>query len=273
MAHVPSDEHGRPRWFTEIAQQSQGDRLLAVLKADADSLGARFHGLLHSTGLAAMVSFSDQVDAFFASRLGQELADNREGRWAWIYTVFAGGDDLVMVGPWDVMFDFAGRMNELFAEEFRSHALTLSAGLALGKPKRPIKVAVAEAERLLDEAKAGTKNQIAAFGQVWNWGNHAAISTRAKELAAWVRSSEMERGWLHTLLALAEGRHGRMRDPLATARLAYHVTRNYRRGTRARRWADSLLQRFDDSEDIEVRYLPTIVRYALTATRAPHEED
>ena len=36
MAHVPTDEHGVPVWFTELAEQSQGDQLLAVLKADVE---------------------------------------------------------------------------------------------------------------------------------------------------------------------------------------------------------------------------------------------
>jgi hypothetical protein len=82
----------------------------------------------------------------------------------------------------------------------------------------------------------------------------------------------MERGWLHTLLELAEARHGAKADPLATARLAYHVHRNYRRNE-ARRWAEGLVRRFDDPKHIDVHYLPAIVRYALAATRTPGEEE
>ncbi len=273
MAHVPADEQGCPVWFTELARQAQGDRLLGVLKADADSLGVRFHRLLHSSGLEAMATFSEQLDAFFAGRLRQEIAGNHDGRWQSIYTIFAGGDDLIMVGPWDVMFDFAGRIHELFTEQFRSQELTLSAGLALIKPKRPIKTAVAEAERLLEQAKTGTKDQIAALGQVWRWQHHDTIMKTARQLVAWVEGGEMERGWLHTLLELVEARYGRTPDLLATARLAYHVARNYRRNTHAHQWAERLVQRFDNSEHIDVRYLPAIVRYALTATRTRGEED
>jgi len=273
MAHVPTDEHGSPVWFTELAEKAQGDRLLAVLKADADSLGVRFQHVLDSGGLEAMAGLSEQLDAFFAGRLRQELANNRAGRWRWIYTIFAGGDDLVMVGPWDVMVDFAGQMREWFTQEFHSHALTLSAGVALMKPKRPIKGIVEEAERLLELAKTGKKNQLAAFGQVWNWQYHDDIMKTARQLVEWVTCGDMERGWLHTLLELAEARHGPTPHPLATAQLAYHVSRNYQRNTQARQWAEGLVQRLDNPEHIDVRYLPAIVRYALTATRTRGEEE
>ncbi len=272
MAHVPTDQQGTPVWFTELARDARGDQLLAVLKADADSLGVRFEQLLNTNGLDAMQSLGDRLDAFFAGRLRQELA-NQVGRWQSIYTIFAGGDDLVMVGPWNVIVDFASTMRQWFAEEFREHGLTLSAGLELMKPKRPIKPAVERAELLLNEAKDSGKDRLAAFGQVWQWTDHAAIITAAGQLVEWANAGEIQRGWLHTLLELALARHGDKPEPLATARLAYHVDRNWKKGTPARRWADRLINDFDDREQIQVRYLPAIVRYALTATRTRAEED
>jgi CRISPR-associated protein Csm1 len=275
MAHVPTDENGLPIWFTELARQAQGDRLLAVLKADADSLGVRFEHLLKTGGLEAIAQLSEQLDAFFAGRLRQELANNSAGRWRSIYTIFAGGDDLVMVGPWDVILDFAAQMREWFTEEFQRHGLTVSAGLALMKPKRPIKGIVTEAERSLELAKRGTKekDQLAAFGYVWKWRHHEEIMKTARQLAEWVNSKDVERAWLHTLLELAEARYGPVPDPLATARLAYHVSRIYRRNTPARQWAERLVRRFDNPEYIDVRYLRAILRYALTATRTWTEEE
>jgi CRISPR-associated protein Csm1 len=219
-----------------------------------------------------MSELSEQLDKFFAGRLRQELAVDRDWPWRWIYTIFAGGDDLIMVGPWNVMVDFAGSIREWFQEEFRSHTLTLSAGVALIKPKRPIKFAVAEAERLLEQAKDNGKDRLAAFGQVWEWQHHDGILRTARQLVEWVNNGDMERGWLHTLLELAEARHGSTPDPLATARLAYLVGRNYRRND-TRQWAENLVRRFDNIEHIEIRYLPAIVRYALAATRTRGEEE
>jgi hypothetical protein len=55
--------------------------------------------------------------------------------------------------------------------------------------------------------------------------------------------------------------------------LAYHVARNYRSRSVARAWAEKLVGRFDDPSHADVRYLPASLRYALTATRAPGDED
>ena len=180
MAYVPHDNDGSPTWFVDIAEKAHGDHLIGVLKADADSLGQAIDAVLRANSdLRPFAEFSEKLDAFFAGRLKAEIESGRDPRWQWIYTIFAGGDDLIMVGPWDVMIDFAGRLRELFQAEFRDRGLTISAGVALCKPKRPIKGAVAEADRLLERAKTepsgSAKDQLACFGQVWKWRDHAAV--------------------------------------------------------------------------------------------------
>lgn len=288
MAYVPVGGDGSPLEFVEIARNARGDSLLGVLVADADSLGVAIETSLAEQGdLSGLTHLSYALDAFFTGYI--KTAIESENRWREIYTVFSGGDDLVMVGPWDVMFAFAGELRRWFADTFQKHGLTLSAGLALIKPKRPIKAAVAEAERLLEAAKtkAGPgesvpKDQCAAFGQVWKWQNHQTIQETALKLVGWLEAGQMERGWLHTLLGLVEARHPvglsgsparRSPDLLATARLAHHVSRNYRRGSEARRWAEDLVRRFDDSSRPGVRFLPAALRYALTATRSTSDRE
>jgi hypothetical protein len=127
------------------------------------------------------------------------------------------------------------------------------------------------------------KDQAACLGQIWKWKCHGEILQTARQLADWVEAGQMQRGWLHTLLGLAQARHPMVLldraeaptqpDLLATARLAHHVARNYRAGTPARRWGDRLVERFDDPTHPQVRYLPAIVRYALIATRMRGEEE
>lgn len=268
MANIPLDEHGDPVWFVDLATHATGDRLLAVLKADVDSLGVQIEQRLQGrTELTDFLRLADSLDEFFAEELRREI--QRDQRWHTIYTVFAGGDDLVMIGPWDVVFRFAGRMRELFSQRFPE--LTLSAGVSLFKPKRPVKTAIEQAERLLDEAKQGPKDQCAALGQVWNWQQQGMILREAERLVGWVGTNQIQRGWLHTVLELALARHGTPPDALATARLAYHVARNWRHQTEARRWADELVSRFDDVSQAATEYLPAILRYALTATRSPND--
>lgn len=287
MAHVPTARGGNPLEFLEIARTARGDNLLGVLVADADSLGVAIDSsLAGQRDLSGLTNLSRSLDAFFSGDLKSEI-EKRCGKWKEVYTIFSGGDDLVMVGPWDVMFAFAGQLQRLFHDRFGAQGLTLSAGLALIKPKRPIKAAVAEAEHLLEIAKtvagpgeAAPKEQCVAFGQTWKWRNHGTILDTALRFVRWVEVGQMERGWLHTLLGLVEARHPdilvgaqvvRPPNPLVTARLAHHVTRNYRRDSEARRWAEDLIRRFDETANIGARYLPAALRYALTATRTASE--
>lgn len=269
-AYVPARQDGTPIWFTELAREARGDRLLGVLKADVDSLGVRFQRLVDKAGIQGLRLLSDQLDEFFAGRLQRELTRDGDRRWGTIYTIFAGGDDLAMVGPWDTVVDFAGQVRAWFREAFPD--TTLSAGIALIKPKRPIKFAVAEAERLLELAKEGTKDQLAAFGQVWAWKDHQRIMETAQQLVSWVDAGDIQRGWLHTILELANQRNAEAKEPLATARLAYHLSRNWH-SRRARPWVQRLVQHFEDSDDCDSCYLPAITRYALTATRTRGEEE
>ena len=284
MCHVPADESGQPLWFEHLAKKSRGDHLLGVLKADADSLGASLEELVGGSSLQPLETFSRLLDEFFSGRLKDELESGSNSAWQDIYTVFGGGDDLLMVGPWNVMFDFADRLHELFLKGFGAYRLTISAGIALTKWKRPIKLAVSRAEETLELAKthaapgaSNPKDQCCAFGQIWKWKDHSTIISAGKQLADWVDSNIAERGWLHILLRLAEARfgdaeQGREPDPLATARLSYQVVRNYRPGSPVRRWAEDLVADFDRGSNATTRYLPTIVRYALTATRKPQED-
>jgi len=296
-SHIPVDTDERPIEFEKLAKMARGDDLLAVLKADADSLGAVFNRLLEEAkDLSPLSRFSREMDDFFGVTLDREVS---KFDWDLIYTVFAGGDDLLLVGPWDVVFDFAAHANEMFKQKFGHRGLTISAGMSFLKPKQPIKQAVEQAADLLYEAKTkpapramSPKDQIAAFGQIWKWSDHAAITQHAKQLTDWVISEERiaERGWLQTLLRLSEWRQrkealdakpiDRMIGAMATSRLFYFVSRNFPgkndrnpEKRKLRQWADSLIDDFDAAKTVETIYLSTIVRYALTATRTVNSED
>lgn len=310
--HVPRDAHGQPIEFVDLAARSRGACMLGVLKADADSLGAAVSATLRcatGNGAVSLRTLSEALDRFFAETLEAEKT-RPDSRWSSIYTVFSGGDDLLAVGPWDVMLDFAGHVRTLFNGQFgpdatnrRSPApLTISAGVAIIKPKYPIHLAAQQAEDLLELAKGETapradkpKDQCAALGSLWKWSDHDAIIGAGKQLAGWVDAGVIQRGWLHTLLQLALLRRGQagpeyagVHPAVATSRLAYHVARNWPRkgdqprdaGQRAqneaRTWIDAILRefdRFDATTSVTTIHLPAIVRYAMLATRSGGSED
>jgi len=169
--------------------------MLGVLKADVDSLGEAIAATLErekSDGAQAMRRFSADLDQFFAVTLDQEKQRPQKTgeQWELIYTVFSGGDDMLVVGPWNVVLDLAGHMRQLFEQSFGQAAsnrdsanpLTISAGIAIIKPKYPIHFAAAQADELLDRAKGESapgadkpKDQCSALGHVWKWDDHDKI--------------------------------------------------------------------------------------------------
>ncbi|HXG66880.1 MAG TPA: type III-A CRISPR-associated protein Cas10/Csm1 [Blastocatellia bacterium] len=276
--HIPT-QNGQAIEFVELAEGAKGAPWLGVLKMDGDALGAHFRRITQgATDLSRLAAFSKELDEFFAIHLSRIMSKSQSR----IYTIFAGGDDLLMVGAWDEIFAFAGQIHQLFARQFGARHLTISGGLAFIRPKHPIRFAAARADELLETAKAyvlpneaAAKDQLAAFGQVWKWRHHRIITDTANQLVGWVEAGAFQRGWLHTLLRLALLRHSgssRAEKQLATSRLAHHVARNYPRGA-VRDWADRLVEDFDRLTRPETFYLPAITRYALTATRSKGKEE
>lgn len=308
--YVPSDERGDPIEFLDLAARSRGAPMLGVLKTDVDSLGGAIGATLASyraDGAQALRKFSNALDRFFSETLQAEMQGEP---WKLIYTVFAGGDDMLVVGPWDVVLDFAGHARRLFTDRFGQVAnqspsavrLTFSAGVAIVKPKYPIHLAAQQADDLLDEAKGraapgadSPKDQCAALGGLWKWAEHERVIGDGKRLRDWVDAGVIQRGWLHTLLKLALLRRGQagpeyagVHPAVATSRLAYHVARNWRKynhpnddrqraANAAREWVNAVLDGFDSDDPTAqrglVRCVPSVVRYALLATRSGSVED
>jgi CRISPR-associated protein Csm1 len=294
--HIPTDLSGQAIEFVELAGRARGAPMLGVLKADGDSLGQAIGRCLEGAGnLEPLRTLSRRLEDFFGQVLDGQMRS--DPRWSNLYTVFSGGDDVFLVGPWDIAVDFASHLQRLFKRQFEQDKLTISAGVALIKPRFPIRLAARQAEDLLHRAKTeeaprtdAPKDQCSALGQIWKWRDHEAIVGAGRQLADWVDGGAIRRGWLHTLLELALLRRGAQpgRDPgmppvMATSRLAYHVGRNWPRPDdrdpskgAARRWIDGIateFDRFQATSDVDTIYLPTIVRYAMLATRGADKEE
>ena len=211
-------------------------------------------------------SFSRDLRTFFGDRIRELLKDH----WPLIYTLYAGGDDLLLVGPWDVTFDFASALESSFriGPAAVHGGLTLSAGIALTPYRVPIRHAVERAEELLDQAKARPgKNRCAALGGDWTWDQHRGVVADGKMVADAV-SGGVPRGLLLRLLQLAEALPD---GNLQAARWSYQVARNVPRGgkevMRFRDWAHRVVGHLDERNDQRMGESAASLRYALLATR------
>ena len=186
-----------------------GSSLLGVLKADVDNLGLIFskgfeNPALYEQGLkdidrktvSRFLTLSRMLELFFSGWMKEIMSsDNKDmiietlmeckeidqdrfkeylkGEYVDfknIYTVYSGGDDLVLVGPWETMIVFAIFLNQQFREyTCNNKSITISAGLAFVKPKHPIASAIKQADELLERSKKAGKNGITLFGTTVEW--------------------------------------------------------------------------------------------------------
>lgn len=180
--HKDIYQPGSPKSFAHLALDDlrfdkdhnvYGADILAVLKADVDRLGMMLSKGLEKAqaSLSYYICLSNQLDLFFSGIMPNMFlnppTDHPEFRN--IYTVYAGGDDLLLVGPWWTMFRFAAYLRDLFGRYVCNHPdITLSAGLAVCNPRLPLSQAARQAGEALKKAKQ-YKNRICVFDTVLTW--------------------------------------------------------------------------------------------------------
>lgn len=193
-----------------------GEEALMTLKGDVDNLGLIFQqGLEHPT-FAKMAALSRQMNAFFAVYLPW-LCEHGEEEGVKVYrntyTVFAGGDDFFLIGPWHSTLRLARRMKAEFARYVANNPdIHFSAGLSMTKPGLPVRQLAGLAEDALDAAKAhnpdaanpAPKNAVTAFGESVGWAQFEGLMSRSQRLAEIAGEHGLSKGYLYALLGYTE---------------------------------------------------------------------
>ncbi len=220
---------------------------LGVLKGDIDDLGEMFRVGLRQPSFAKWASLSRQVNGFFAIWLPWMLA--RE--FPSVYTVFAGGDDFFLIGPWRTVQKLAGRLHDEFARYVAGNAgIHFSVGIATVKPGSPVHSMAAAAEAALDEAKKRDgKNAVTCFGQTVGWGHWPALEAAGERLDQRRSELGLSTGYIYGLLQFIEMQSLAEKKPEAAmwrSRLAYRTRRMLLRkvqGEDARQaWQNTLMK-------------------------------
>ncbi|MBM4285355.1 MAG: type III-A CRISPR-associated protein Cas10/Csm1 [Deltaproteobacteria bacterium] len=172
---------------TDTPGKFQGLEALGVLKADVDNLG-----LLMTCGLppekftlSRLATLSRQVHFFFCLHLPHLLASRPQFQDT--YTVFAGGDDLFLLGPWNRLHDLAREIQKQFTAYVGGNpAVHLSAGMALKKPHTPLDQMARSTEAALHQAKAGGRNRLTVFGETVPWAKVGELDRIKETLTHWL---------------------------------------------------------------------------------------
>jgi CRISPR-associated protein Csm1 len=171
----PVDEDGiTPKTFNELGGEGSFKRI-AVLRMDVDNLGSAFiRGFTDGRKTFSRYSvLSRNLDFFFKGYLNTIWKEEKYKNHTFI--VYSGGDDLFIVGRWDLIFEMAMQINHDFREwTCHNPALTLSGGIAIVDEKYPIMKGAEEAGKAEDKAKRFKfndleKNALTIFDHPVSW--------------------------------------------------------------------------------------------------------
>lgn len=185
----------------------QGVAALHAFKGDVDNLGSIFQKGLEQPSFARMAGLSRQMNNFFAVYLPYLC----RSEFSNTYTVFAGGDDFYLIGPWRSQTQLAKKMQQEFARYVGENPdIHFSAGLFLSKPGVPIRHLGERAESALDEAKkyadkkGNQKNAITCYGQTMGWKQFTQLLRESKEIDELRERYALSTGLVYGLLKLSD---------------------------------------------------------------------
>ncbi|SFM60464.1 type III-A CRISPR-associated protein Cas10/Csm1 [Thermodesulforhabdus norvegica] len=208
---------GDPMTFAHIASKAlkldggrfYGIDVLGVLKADVDNLGAIFS--CGFTGnmftLSRLATLSRALNNFFAIYLPYALKHEANGKFRNIYTVFAGGDDLFLIGPWNVILDVVGFIRKKFGEyTCNREEIHISAGITLHKPYVPVDIIAEKAEESLEASKSvDGKDAVTIFNRTVKWSDFDELMSEVyTAMKNWMNDDCISTAFLHRLNSFAD---------------------------------------------------------------------
>lgn len=238
------------RTFEELAKEAKGIRRIAVFRADVDDMGSSFvSGFKRANDddtyvtLSRTSAFSRLMSEYFKKHINQLLEEGEyhldgsiEIRPRNATVVYAGGDDLFIVGAWHDIIGFSVDLYRSF-QKFNVGSMHLSAGIGLFREKHPIASMAEETGRLEDCAKQRDgKNSVSLFdakNHTYSWSEliDDVLEEKLKLLRDYFntvahedheeRRPEKNTALLYKLYELVEARE----DSINIARLAYLLGR------------------------------------------------
>lgn len=189
--------------FTDKPNKLTGIEALGILKADVDNLGLIFSCGLRRNSISRLATLSRQMNSFFSIYLPFAMSSRDDFKN--IYTVFAGGDDLFLIGPWNRIIDFATFLND----EFRKYAcgnseITISAGISLNKPGEPVRSISEMAEHALKKAKGNERNSITLFNETVKWDEFKELNKIKGSILRWQQKEFINNAMLFRFNTFAE---------------------------------------------------------------------
>lgn len=195
-----------------------GNSKLGILRMDVDGLGKLF-----ASGFNTITEYKDisaYLDRYFTSRPEKGYVSNLQALQQQpdfkedLNILYAGGDDIFVVGRWDKVIDFADEVRKDFAAYAQDKGLSISGGVAIVSPKFPIAKAAELAGEAEDIAKGYifkdntgkeyTKNAFCMFGQPISWQQEFDYVKEYKDAFLENHEKGLPKGFLHKIICYSQ---------------------------------------------------------------------
>jgi len=225
FSHIGAD--GRER----IGSKFRGASHIAVLKADVDNMGEMFiKGFGDKTNFSRIATLSRMFNFFFTGWL-QRFIKSR-GKYNSVYTVFAGGDDFFLIGPWKSITDLAWEIREhLRKYSALNKDIHISAGIVLSRPQTPVRKLADRGEDALEKSKSESKNRITVFDRTVRWDEYREMIDFSDQLFEMMEEDNLSAGYIYNLFRYSEMREKQRKEPryaIWNALFRYNTYRNYK---------------------------------------------
>ncbi|VTX85010.1 type III-A CRISPR-associated protein Cas10/Csm1 [uncultured Aggregatibacter sp.] len=226
-AYVPFNEEGKIITFEDIETQDKGQKALMTLKGDVDNLGTIFQEGIQSANIAKMAALSRQMNLFFSLWLPAYCAEQSQS----MYTVFAGGDDFFLIGPWYSTQKVAHAMQQAFAHYVAENPkIHFSVGMVMSKSNIPVPRLGDLAEEALEKSKkidAG-KNAVTIFNRSVKWEKWQFLLNLGDEIERLAKDYEISTAYIYSLIHFAlqaENKENKIENSMWRSRFYYKTAR------------------------------------------------
>lgn len=218
-------------------EEYAGSTDLGILRMDVDGLGKRFIEGFNS--IAEYKTFSKRLVDFFEEET--KIIQQEPAFKPYLNIIYAGGDDLFVVGRWDKVLDFAERIHQETKDRFGNDGISISGGIAVVQPKFPISKAAelaGDAENAAKQFRNGEKNAFHMLGKTVSWDREFDyVKSFKQQFVSLIENCDLSKGILHKLMLYSSiadrnkvlRKEGKPEDFSYIWHISYYLTRYMKR--------------------------------------------
>ncbi len=198
--------HLAKKAFYEKEEEFFGVPYLASFKADVDNLGVLFACGIPAKfyTLSRIVTLSRRLHHFFSLYLPYLL--KKDSQFKEVYTLFAGGDDLFLIGPWNTMLCLCLKIYQDF-KNYVCHnpQITLSGGIAFHKASTPVHLFEEKSEEALEKSKSVEgKNSVTIWNVSVKWNELEKLFEIMEKLFEWFEKGKLTKSNFYRINEILE---------------------------------------------------------------------